>query len=377
MGVVPINSVNSAPINLKISDDSVFVPVINITKNTDLANYSLSGNGTESNPFILNNFNLVCSLSVQYSTGISIQNTTDFFILDNFTIQDCYIGIYFHQVHHALVRDSDIKNANTGFYAVSSSDLTINNSIVQNCGVNGFLFSSISDLILQNSLVDSGSFGFDFNSLYHANVVNNSVSNHGYSGFIFRYSYYVNLSYNFASALEGFHLLECYHLILKNNTALNNSGSGFYLYYSFYNNLTNNKVYNGHGDGFRISHSSSNNLIGNEASNNTDYGFYLDSSNFNLLINNTSLNNKKGNFHSYNSKNNVLKHNSFSYNNTLSLFIDLVIIVTIIVLVFGAVIKREFNHYQLEDDEYKNETTFLTHLKMKFSSKLKSIKEKL
>ena len=94
------------------------------------------------------------------------------------------------------------------------------------------------------------------------------------------------------------------------------------------------------------------------------------------MINNSSFLNKNGDFHISNSKDNILKHNSFSNSNNQTLLIDLVLIVTIISLISGIVIRREFNSYQLEDNDYKNQNSFSAHLKLKIVSKVKMIKDK-
>lgn len=284
--IIQGTSTPSAPSSLDKETIS-YHSFIDIQNNTALESISIVGNGSESNPFIISNYVIKCNFS--YTVGLSIQNTTAYFIIDNVVITSCPTGINFINVQHGSIVNSSIEFSSIGFIVDTSMWFFVNNLSIQHCNQKGLYFWHDLNFSIQNSFVKNSSSGFDLNYVYQADIVNNTALNNQYHGFYFSESAHDTLAFNVAGSNDvGFKLFDCLSIDITYSFALNNSYSGFYLedsagilllnnsaescgLYSIFlifsnnNNLSNNIVSNGTGDAFLISVSDSNTLIGNEA----------------------------------------------------------------------------------------------------------------
>lgn len=95
-----------------------------ITSNSDLYVYSSSGNGSSTNPYIIQN-------RVVTST-ISISNTNDYFILRNITVTNADTGIDLQNVTHGMFTNLNVSFNNMGVKSVNSFNNTFSFNFLKN-----------------------------------------------------------------------------------------------------------------------------------------------------------------------------------------------------------------------------------------------------
>ena len=280
--VVKANGANSGTYavaqNASASNDPVQHSPIYIDGNSNFtaANGVVSGSGTASDPYIIENW----IINASGANGISIGNTTAFFV----------------------VRNCEAYNGSLGNYVGICME-NVSNGAVDNCS-----FSSDSQGILLNRSLSN-------------TVVNNTCFNDGYGIFL-----YISSSDTFAnntcySNSNGICLYDASSDSLTNNACFNNNGDGIFFYYGSNNALTNNICSNNTGDGiyfdsFAGVQSENNTLTNNVCSGNTGDGIYFDfdSSSYNTLINNVCSNNTGDGIHLYAAYNDSLTNNICSNN---------------------------------------------------------------
>jgi len=195
-------------------------------------NEGWAGDGTEANPYIIENYTIRASTA----NGIEIRNTNVYFIIRNCVIYDGYdgvypnyYGIYFYNVQNGKIDNVTSYNNFYGIYLQHSS----NNNTIANCA-----------------------------------VYNNSYG--------------------------GIRLWESSNNNQITNCAVYNNTDGIRLESSSNNNqITNCAVYN-NTDGIRLGSSSNNNSITNCAVYNNSYGIWLYSSSNNNITDNIFTNNGIG-----------------------------------------------------------------------------------
>jgi len=130
----------------------------------------VSGNGTEGNPYIIENWDIDASTA----NGIEIRNTDKFFIIRNCTVQggSNNYGIYFYNVTNGKIDNVFSYNNGRGIYLVFSSNSNITNCDIYNTNIAiYFEYSSrnvIADCTIHNNTGDAG--------VYFDNSNNNQIT---------------------------------------------------------------------------------------------------------------------------------------------------------------------------------------------------------
>ena len=253
---------------------------INITNNAELASIAQSGNGTNTNPYII--ANLIITGCNENKTGVNIQNTNKYFVLQNITVSGCMIGISLSHVEFGSITDSYVTNyIYAGFFLNDSST----NTLQDNSAFNG----SWDEYIPHHD-----AFSFNLINSSNNNIINNTAS--------------------FANVGIELYDNSCYNKIINNTVNL--LEFGFVLStYSNYNYLMNDKGSQTSVAGFQLyNYSSDNILTDNIVTNYYLYGFHLDfADNNNSLLHNLAINGGEG-YSLAQSNNTVLKNNIGIYN---------------------------------------------------------------
>lgn len=244
-------------------------PPLLIDGNVELSYNATQGNGSITNPYILENFRI----EVNNSNGIQIKNTNAYFILRNCTIKNLLGGFFsvkFTNVTHANISNNFIIPAYNaiGTLRLESSN---NNTIESNFGPGGGieLINSKYNLIRNNSVsYDSSGILLEDDSNY--NDVFNNTARFCAGGLGITESHNNTISSN----------------ILEYHSQWLGSGYGLSLYKSTNNTLLNNKANSNQKYGISLKNSSNNRILNNIAINNTN-GIYLEYSINNYLFNNT------------------------------------------------------------------------------------------
>ena len=151
---------------------------INITNNAELATTATTGNGSKTNPYIIENLlinSCIISKITRLKTGIDIYNTSAYFKIKNVKIDGCHTAISLWYVEHGSVEDSIVNNFSMGIWAEYSSELQFNNLTLTNNIGYGLFFHSVHNFTLQNSNIQSGLEGIKIEISYYGIFANNVI----------------------------------------------------------------------------------------------------------------------------------------------------------------------------------------------------------
>ena len=233
-----------------------------------------SGNGTESNPYIIEN------LEIDRGGGpgncISISNTRAHFVIRNCNLTrasaDYYSGIYLNNVMNGRVDDNDCSLNYQGIKADYCNNNTLrNNTCFRNswCGV--WLLGSGSNILANNICDENGNgAGIWLEASSSGNIVANNtcVGNH----------------------LGGLWMTTAYSNTVSNNTCIGNHDFGIYCYVGNSNTITNNTC-TYQGMGIEIEESSSNIVSSNRLAQNSVGIWLFRNTLSNAITNNTCSDN--------------------------------------------------------------------------------------
>lgn len=301
MNVPVVSAVDTTPV--RINSDSDFDASHNVS----------SGNGTEGNPYIIEN---LCINGSGAGYCFYIGNTTKFFIIRNCSFYNAsgicsnpyfldsaiifinvsngmiynntlyynnHSGIYLYQSDDNDVEDNEIySNVQNGIYIAESDIITIEENIVYSNSEYGIVTQCCNNNTISYNTVSSNKYGIVLagaNSRDHI-VINNTATDSTYYGIYLSSTKYTNVSYNNVSA---------------------NDQSGIKFSTSQYNDVYTNLISsNGdHGIHFVIS-STYNSIIENNISSNEDYGVYI-TSNYNSVYHNAFIDNNDDSTQGYDS----------------------------------------------------------------------------
>ena len=228
------------------------------------------GAGNWTDPYIIENVTIDVGA---YGSGISIVNSSSYFIIKNSTI--------FNSGTEYL--DAGIILSNT------SNGKIINNTVISNS--QGILLEYCS-----NNIIIGNNISNNYNSAVYINQgLNNTISmnilnNNVYYGVVLWYSNLTNIiDNNMSLNLYGMYLYSCINSTITSNNVSNNKETGVRLWLSHYNTIVNNTVNQNNGiswfsgRGIYLVLSKNNTLSNNTIERNSRYGIYLSSSPNNTL----------------------------------------------------------------------------------------------
>ena len=167
---------------ISIHDDSVF------------SLYCSLGDGSEFNPYIIENYNITLSFS---GMGIEISRTTKHFIIRNCLIQNALVGIKIHNIANgtALVFNNTFIKSQIIISYTRHAELRNNSFLGLGCYLSISFSNSIS--IINNTFVNSGSNAaikciFSYNLIIMGNTIRNTIG----LGIYLDLSYYAVISHN-------------------------------------------------------------------------------------------------------------------------------------------------------------------------------------
>ncbi|KKN43994.1 hypothetical protein LCGC14_0697550 [marine sediment metagenome] len=334
-----------------LGDDSIFqirtatfwnLPNIHIDNNWSLTEQTYAwctGNGTWSNPYVIENVSINAQNS---SSGILIENSlTDYFICRNNTLYNSSRGDSWGDAGIRLVNSQRGKliNNNASFNRGSGIFLenSHNNSIIGNILLNNseqlggnpsgiLLESSDNNTVMMNNVTNNLSYGIQLYYSDNNKVSQNTAKNHNYYGIFLFYSSNNELKYNniSLSKYEGILLygISDYNVIEENRVSFNSHGiqlrgpSGDNpKYNSIIDNVIYNHSYVGWAYGLNVEEGYNTTITRNEIFNNDD-GIRLINSNITLVYDNDIYDNLNYgiNIEDYKSSNNILYQNKL-YDN--------------------------------------------------------------
>jgi parallel beta-helix repeat protein len=308
------------------------------------------GNGTWSNPYVIENLTINASTSPTGS-GIFIENSTNvYFVIRNVTVTNTGTNIYDGGIkldntsNGTLILNNCSNTEQTG---IILRNTCINNTIKFNelnfnqwYGIGGYgLFENLT--IANNSISNNQRLGiyttaFRFveiaNNTFQDNIeegyfMTNSYNNTFYNNYFYsnsRHGLYLGGNSNNNTILDnifesntwnGIYLENNNDNFILNNTFQSNSRSGLYLDNADDSKISNNKIFNNQDYGIHLDVNSENNLIFNNTIENIasiaqEYGIEIDTSNYNVIKENTIRNNNWYGIHVLDSINTQIYNNS-------------------------------------------------------------------
>ncbi|MFH0815875.1 MAG: NosD domain-containing protein [Methanobacteriota archaeon] len=253
---------------------------IRIDSNADFnaAHGVSTGNGTSSNPWIIENWEISGEES---GYCMYIGNTTDCFTVRGCHLHDAYgIGItpyfldsgliLFNARNGTIMNNTASSNDNAGFHIVGSSNSVVvaDNTAIYN--IEGIIIESSSGVTLMGNNVssnyDDGIYTYEASGNF---IINNTAIN----------------------TFNGIHIVSSDDNIITGN-AVSSSSDGIGIYFEL----------------------SGGNMLSDNTANSSLYGIYLDSSNGNILENNTANSNYEDGIYVFESIGNVISDNIASLN---------------------------------------------------------------
>ncbi len=232
---------------------------ISINGNDDFVsqaeNESWAGNGTEGNPYIIENYDINASSA----DGIEIRNTDVYFIIKNCVIHDgktsYNYGIYFHNVTYGKIENVSSYNNNYGIALYSSSE----NNYMVSCQIyNNYWYGICLSYSLNNTIVSCQIYNNSGDGTQLYSSLNNNISNCQIYSNSYGIVFYSSSDNNIMTACQIY----------------NNSKDGIHFAASSNNNVTGCQISDNYDAGIDIWHSSNNEVHYNNIFNNSDYGVY-------------------------------------------------------------------------------------------------------
>ena len=270
---------------------------VNISNDLELASLSLSGDGSEELPFVLERWNI----SSSNSHGISIENTTKFFI-----IKDCLLtGEQSQDFNGINILDVDPKTASIENNSIKKYFRGISLSLAEN------------STITRNTVLSCVDNGLEIIDSDYSILINNTSTNNGNHGIFIYLSEGCNITDNLCFLNEE-HAIYCSfssYLILEDNNCSFNSNRAIFLILCTNSEIVNNSCFNNYR-GIVIDNSERIFIVGNNIGNNLITGIQILNSDNSTITQNTLFNNSEyGFFSDLTSNFNKIHHNYFYENN--------------------------------------------------------------
>jgi parallel beta-helix repeat protein len=271
----------------KLLSSSISEIVIN--GNLQLSSFASSGNGTQANPLIIENY--IWTSSYKTGTALTIINTTYFFIIQNLVIQEYNYAINLTNVQNGIIRNNNISVCHEAAFLNQSSIITLENNNLYEIIGDSFEIVDSSQILMINNVIDKSSGALSIIDTSSITVLDNKLTN---------------------LLGESISLISATKTLIANNTFSNCYG-GIFLLDSYNNTIDLNKFYNGGRQFIWMYNSNNNSFLNNELLNGNSEGFYLLNSNGTILLNNRIIHNNKGIFIEK-SDNSLLLNNSISFS---------------------------------------------------------------
>ena len=168
---------------------------INIQNDTAFTTYGFPGNGTALDPYRIENL----QITTMNETGISIFNTSKYFIIQNCNVSATTTGIEISNVASgtASIISNTCNFQTYGIRVFSSNGTSVINNTCQNNYRHGINFGFSSDCIAEdNSCINNGWIGAFLSGCYKSQIINNTCLGNEWGGVILDNCSYSVIKYN-------------------------------------------------------------------------------------------------------------------------------------------------------------------------------------
>jgi parallel beta-helix repeat protein len=302
------------------------VKTYDILSDKDFKKYKFAGEGTEDNPYLIENLNAVDGKK----RAVRIRNTNSYFIIrNNFFAYNSFNGISIESIASGtgkIYNNTIIGHSLEGINIESSDFVEVyNNTCLDNKFGVGIYFSNncsvennqlirsqpiiekdpayYSGLVVERSnfttiidnYIKNTATGIEIIYSNNCNIVNNYITRIFNIGLLLQSSFDCSIEDTVSekTTFDGFTIRDSYNNIIRNSIARENL-NGIVVYNSSYNQLSANSI-SENAVGIRISQNSLSNIIKlNEILNNTNEGIRIISGSLNIIHHNSFYYNNEG-----------------------------------------------------------------------------------
>ncbi|TFG12561.1 hypothetical protein EU537_09060 [Candidatus Thorarchaeota archaeon] len=260
---------------------------ITIESNADFAEQAASegwpGDGSLLHPYKIQGYRISSD-----STCIRISDTTVHFQITScqVSISDASsgVGVYLHNVTNGDVLYTNFTGGLTGIYLYQSEDCILTSNRVEKCSHNGVRVERSNHCSVRNSTIKDCDTGILVDSSPHSRLLYNQIQNATETGIYIEFSFYCEAIEN-SITLGGGDAFEIHfstHSELIENVACLNTGVGILVSGGGYD-FENNTAYGNPGGGMALEDCGYSSLIGNRLHSNGRNGLSLNSSENNTI----------------------------------------------------------------------------------------------
>lgn len=260
-----------------------------------------SGSGTLNDPYVLEDL-LISNMSNPYGNGISVRDSTAYFVINNCTIFNSYAGIALSNVDNGKLIANNCSNKNNVgillFPHCNYNNITGNTVSNNNyCGI--CLVSSCNDnTITGNTANNNTYYGIYLDNECNDNNITDNTAHDNDFGIYLSYSH-DNLIFNndLLNYIENIHEEGCWNVFQEN--LIQGAQIGINLDNSTGNEIDSNTFIN-NGIGIMIRNSADNSVLYNIFESNDDYAIMVtENSNNNEIYYNEFIDNNEGGVQAY------------------------------------------------------------------------------
>ena len=262
-------------------------PII-ITNESDFSDLGFPGNGSLSDPYLIQGFEISAT-----EDCISISD-----IRANFTIKDCVLTSESHESGYGVLLDNStsgnierctVTNKEVGIKLDHADSPSVRDCTINGCRIGVYAFWLYYTNISSNHIYDCSRYGICVSFTLYSEVFNNTVHDNDYCGIALsstdesvaaNNTVYNNLfgSRNMLfDSFGGISLEWCDECVVANNTIMNNNEAGIYLY-DLYNTSVEQNSISGGLTGIWTDRSFSCDMLENNLYNNSISDIFIDES---------------------------------------------------------------------------------------------------
>ena len=183
-------SYNHLEENRRIAD-LLYHDSFTIIGNSELSSFALSeswnGNGTSSNPFVIEGYSFFDdSISMSHTTFLSISDTSYYVTIRNCSFDygrsfNYVIGISLENVTNTVIMNCSFNHLEDGIRIQNSVSCTVRNVTCTNLRYNGIYFLECQDVLAEHNTIVGGRFGIssnyplDFSTIRNNTLINSSI----------------------------------------------------------------------------------------------------------------------------------------------------------------------------------------------------------
>jgi parallel beta-helix repeat protein len=263
---------------------------ISIIKDGDFEKLGFEGNGTKSNPYLIEDLSIHAKFD---GIGISIVSTSAFFIIQNCEIysfdEKTGTGIYLEKVVNGVVTDCFIHRLALGISVLKSEKCEFNTNTLSELGKGFYLTQSLWLTLESNYLTKSG-YGVHLNKIDFSNVLANNLDDCNY-GILIESSVEIETQSNH---ITGSFFGLYFHNTVRSksiNNMIQQSQYGVYFAYSQECNITSSEL-SMNRYGISLLEVDVGTIMTNLIESNSDYGIHIKNSRDVEILSNTLFDNK-------------------------------------------------------------------------------------